>query len=127
MIGNLNVSTQIDMISAFCQPDIELGVLVVREAFVVSTDGSECLDRHQGVVPMVDPAASGLVAMGRATIAEDRVLGCGCGSFEASVSCGIHADDHRVSLCPCLDLQQLLAVAIRICGVGINPDQKPNP
>jgi len=83
IIRNLCFPGEIDVKAFFDEPASSSAVLVMRKTLVVSAYGLEGIDRHQRVVPVVDPAASGFVAVRGAAIAEDRVLRRCRGALEA--------------------------------------------
>src|SRR6516164_4074639 len=68
IIRNLCFFREIDAKSCCRQSGVQFGVLVVRKSLVISADGAKGIDCHQGVMAMVNPAASGLVSVGRTAV-----------------------------------------------------------
>ncbi len=63
IIGHAGLVGHPDTETGFAQPEIQFGILVVAEAFIVTTDRVEGGDPHQRVVAMVDPVSLGAFAV----------------------------------------------------------------
>ncbi|MNS17237.1 hypothetical protein D3C72_489090 [compost metagenome] len=108
------------------QPQVQLGVLVVAEGFVVAAHGDEILDPHQGVMAMIDPAAGPADAMNRPACADARVLGHGDGDLEAALAPRRQRNYHRGGAGRLGCANQPVHIVRRIIGVGVDTDQ-PGP
>ena len=95
VIGDVGAWTQIDAIPGRDQPEIELGVLIVRESFVISSDGAKSLYVHQGVMAMIHKSSLCQPAVGRPSVAQLRILCRSRGFLETChAPCG-HAYNDR--------------------------------
>src|SRR3954468_5341370 len=84
VIPNLCFSCEIDAKSCGRQSSIQLGVLVVGKGLVISAGGAKGGDCHQGMMAVVNPAASGLVSVRRTAVAQNRILRCCGGALETT-------------------------------------------
>ena len=124
VIGDIGAWTQIDAIAGRDQPEIELGVLVVRESFVISSDGAKRLYVHQGVMAMIHKSPLCRPAVGRPSVAQLRILRRSRGFLETChAPCG-HAYNDRLGACHFLRGKQCFTKAYGIIRMRIDPDDE---
>src|SRR6185312_15641289 len=113
--------TQIDAIPGRDQPEIELGVLVVREGFVISSDRAKSLYVHQRVMTMIHKSSLCQPAVGRPSGALLRIL-CRSRRFleTCHTACG-HAYNDRIGACHFLRSKQCFTKAGGIIRMRIDP------
>jgi hypothetical protein len=122
VVSDVGAWAQIDAISGRDQPEIELGVLVVRERFVISSDRAKRLYVHQGVMAVIDKSPLRQLAMGRPSVAQPGILRRGSCLLETRhARCG-HAYNDRFGPGHFLRSQQCFTKAGGITGMRINPD-----
>ncbi|QTK81520.1 Hypothetical protein AT6N2_L0622 [Agrobacterium tumefaciens] len=123
IIGHAGLVGHPDAEPGFAQPEIQLRILIVAEALVITADRIESGNPHQRVVAVIDPMAFRAFAVLRATIAELGILGDGRGLLEQAVADRIHGDDDGVRTRPLGVLDQPLAIIIGIIAMGVDADE----
>jgi hypothetical protein len=122
IIGDVGTWAQIDAIPGGDQAEIELGVLVVRESFVISSDRAKSVCVHQGVMAMIHKSSLCQPAVGRPSVAQLGILCRSRGFLETCrAPCG-HAYHDRLGVCHLLRRKQCSTKVDGIIGMGINPD-----